>query len=136
VRVKFPSGRAIDAPMLAGTYRVSGADPADILDYAEAKDATKDATTINATLTVTLARATCEEQRRTVAADASDVAATDVTRPLGLAWYVAYTRTTRKLRVACKATKAGAVMATLDEPAAAAAWPELEPVLAAMIAAR
>jgi hypothetical protein len=27
-------------------------------------------------------------------------------------------------------------MATLDEPAAAAAWPELEPVLAAMIAAR
>jgi hypothetical protein len=38
--------------------------------------------------------------------------------------------------VACRLAKAGAVVATLDEPVVAGGWPELEPVLAAMIAAR
>jgi hypothetical protein len=38
--------------------------------------------------------------------------------------------------VACRPTTACAIVATLDEPVAAGAWPELEPVLAAMIAAR
>ena len=55
---------------------------------------------------------------------------------LRAAWYIAYAKPTRRLRVACRVTKAGAIVATLDEPAAASAWPELEPVLVAMIAAR
>jgi hypothetical protein len=68
--------------------------------------------------------------------DATEVAATDATKPLGLAWYIAYPKAARRLRVACRATTAGSIVATLDEPGAARPWPELEPVLAAMIAAR
>jgi uncharacterized phage infection (PIP) family protein YhgE len=129
VHVTFPSGRAIDAPVLAGAYRTSGSEATDILDYAEAKT--------NATITAKLvASATCEQQRQAIPADATELAATDATKALGLAWYLAYARPTRRLRVACRATTAGALVATLDEPAAAGAWPELEPVLAAMIAAR
>jgi hypothetical protein len=130
VHVTFPSGRVIDAPVLGGTYRTAGSEVSDVLDYTEAK--------ASATVTAKLfASATCEQQRQAItAADTTEVAATDATRPLGLAWYLTYARATRRLRVACRATKAGAIVATLDEPAAASAWPELEPVLAAMIAAR
>jgi len=130
VHVTFPSGRAIDAPVFAGAYRTSGSEATDILEYAEAKT--------NATLTAKLvANATCEQQRQAITvADATELAATDATKALGLAWYLAYAKPTRRLRVACRATKAGAIVATLDEPAAPSAWPELEPVLAAMIAAR
>ena len=76
-------------------------------------------------------------RRAITAADAMAIAATDATKSLGLAWYIAYAKPARRLRVACRVTKAGAIVATLDDPAAANAWPpELEPVLAAMIAAR
>ena len=130
VRVKFPSGRAIDATILGGTYRTSGSDASDILDYAEAKSSA----TIVAKL---VANSTCAQQRQAItASDAAEVATTDATRPLGLAWYVAYGKASRRLRVACRTTEAGAVVATLDEPAGATAWPELEPLLAQMIAAR
>lgn len=129
VRVKFPSGRAVDGPALGGTYRTSGTDATDIIEYTEAKE--------TATVTTKLvAGATCEQQRQAITADASDIAATDATKPLRLAWYIAYAKPTRRLRVACRVTKAGAIVATLDEPLAADAWPELEPVVLAMIAAR
>jgi hypothetical protein len=130
VHVKFPSGREIDAPVLPGTYRTSGSDATDIIDYAEAK--------VSATITAKLvANATCAQQRQTITAtDANDVAATDATRSLGLAWYITYAKLGRRLRVACRTTGAGAVVATLDEPLTARAWPELEAVLAAVIAAR
>lgn len=130
LRIKFPSGRAVDAPALAGTYRTSGTEATDIIEYTEDK--------ASATVTTKLvASATCEQQRRAItAADASELAATDATKSLGLAWYIAYARPARRLRVACRATKAGAIVATLDEPAGASAWPDLEPVLAAMIDAR
>ena len=130
VRVKFPSGRAVDGPPLAGTYRTSGSDAIDIIEYTEDK--------ASATVTTKLvASATCAQERQALTAtDARDLAATDATKPLGLAWYIAYDRSARRLRVACRATKAGVLVATLDEPAAASAWPDLEPVLAAMIAAR
>ena len=130
VHVTFPSGRAIDAPALAGTYRTSGSEAIDTIDYAEAK--------ANATITTKLvATATCEQQRQAITAtDATEVAATDATKSLGIAWYIAYAKPARRLRVACRATTAGAIVATLDEPVDASAWPELDPVLAAMIAAR
>ena len=130
VHIQFGSGRAIDAPLLTGEYRTMGTDVVDIVEYAEGK----------ATATVTtklIANATCEQQRKAIAAtDASEVAATDATRSLGLAWYIAYAKATRRLRVACRMTRAGAIVATLDDPLAASAWPDLEPLLAAMIAAR
>ena len=130
LHIKFPSGRAIDAPVFAGTYSVSGSDTTDIIDYAEAKASA----TIAAKL---VAKTTCEEQRKAVApTDATEIAATDATKSLGLAWYIAYTKPSRRLRAACRVTPTGAVVVTLDEPAAASGWPELEPVLAAMIAAR
>src|SRR5262249_36267170 len=92
----------------------------------------------SATITTTVAAgATCEQQRRAIAAkDATGVTATDLTRPLGLAWYLSYSKDTRRIRVACRAIKTGAVAAACDDPGAAAQWTELEPVLAAMIAAR
>jgi hypothetical protein len=130
VHIQFGSGRAIDAPLLTGEYRTMGTDVVDIVEYAEGK----------ATATVTtklIANATCEQQRKAIAAaDASDVPAAGAVQSLGLAWYVGYAKTGRRLRAACRATKAGAVLATLDEPAGSSGWPELEPVLAAMIAAR
>ncbi|HMG53598.1 MAG TPA: hypothetical protein VK601_08950 [Kofleriaceae bacterium] len=128
--IAFPSGRAVDVPVLAGRYKASGAEATDVLDYAEAK--------ASATITAALvANATCEQQRKAIAAtDAADVAPTDATRSLGLAWYVGYARPARRLRVACRTTGAGTVVVTLDEPAAGTGWPELEPVLAAMIADR
>ena len=130
VHIQFASGRAIDAPLLTGQYRTMGTDAVDIVEYEEGKT--------SATITTKLiANATCEQQRKAIAAaDASDVTATGAAQSLGLAWYVGYAKTGRRLRAACRATKAGAVLATLDEPAGGSGWPELEPVLAAMIAAR
>jgi hypothetical protein len=130
LRLKFPSERAVDGPALGGTFRTSGSEATDIVEYTEAKT--------SATLTTTLvAGATCEQQRQAItAANASDIPATDATRSLRLAWYIAYTKPARRLRVACRMTKTGAIVATLDNPLAASAWPELEPLLVAMIAAR
>lgn len=130
VHVKFPSGRAIDAPALAGTYRVSGSEAVDVVEYQEA----------NASVTVSaklVAATTCEQQRRALAAKyARDVSATDATKALGLAWYIAYTKDARWFHVACRAAGSSALVAMLDEPAAGGAGPDLEPVLAAMISAR
>lgn len=130
VHIEFGSGRAIDAPLLAGQYRTMGTDAVDIVEYEEGK--------ASATITTKLiANATCEQQRKAIAAaDAGDVTATGAMQSLGLAWYIGYAKTGRRLRAACRAAKAGAVLATLDEPAGGSGWPELEPVLAAMIAAR
>lgn len=130
LRLKFPSQRAVDGPALGGTFRTSGSEATDIVEYTEAK--------VSATLTTKLvAGATCEQQRQAIAAaEASDIAATDATRSLRLAWYITYAKPTRRLRVACRMTKAGAIVATLDDPLAASAWPELQPLFSAMIAAR
>lgn len=127
VPLKFPSGRAVDAPALAGTWKVSGGEATDTAEYTEGKTV--------ATITVR-AVASCDAQKKSLK-DAIDVAATDATKPLGLAWYVGYAKDVRRIRAACRALKSSAVFATLDEPAPAPAnWPELEAVFAAMIAAR
>jgi uncharacterized phage infection (PIP) family protein YhgE len=129
VHIQFASGRAIDAPLLTGTYRTLGTDATDTVEYAEGKDSARVTTKL-------VASATCEQQRQAIAADATDVPATGATQSLGLAWYVGYARSGRRLRTACRATKPGAVVATLDEPAGVSGWPELESVLTAMVAAR
>ncbi len=130
VHIQFASGRAIDAPLLTGTYRTLGTDATDAVEYTEGKDSAKVTTKL-------VANATCEQQRQTIAADATDVPATGaIIQSLGLAWYVATAKSGRRLRAACRATKAGAVLATIDEPAGVSGWPELEPVLTAMVAAR
>ncbi|HEX2689103.1 MAG TPA: hypothetical protein VHN14_20920 [Kofleriaceae bacterium] len=130
VHIKFPSGREIDAPVFTGTYRTSGSAVADILEY----EAGKAGATITAKL---VANATCEQQRQAITAtDAADIPASSATKSLGLAWYISYAKSARRFRVACRAIKPGAVIATLDEPVAVNAWPELEPVLTTMIAAR
>jgi len=130
LRLKFPSGRTVDGTALGGTFRTSGSEASDTVEYTEAK------TTARLT-TKLVAGATCEQQRQAITtADASEIAATDATRSLRLAWYITYAKTARRLRVACRMTQAGAIVATLDDPLAASAWPELEPLLVAMIAAR
>lgn len=129
VRIQFASGRSIDAPLLTGEYRTMGNDVIDSVEYAEGKE--------SGTITTKLiANATCEQQRKAVAADATDAAAGAATQALGLAWYVGYSKGGRRLRAGCRATRAGAVLAVLDEPAGVSGWPELEPVLTAMVAAR
>ncbi len=129
VHIEFPSKRAIDVPVLAGAYTTSGSEAADIIDYAERK--------ASATVSTRLvASATCEQQRQAITASASDVPVSDAIRSLGLAWYVAYVKPGRRVRVACRASKAGAILAALDEPAGVTGWPDIEPVLAAMIAVR
>lgn len=130
IRVKFPSGRTVDGPALAGAYRTAGTDANDILEYTEAK------TTATVT-TKLIAGATCEQQRQAITAgDATELPPGDYTRPLGLAWYIAYTKPARRVRVACRTVKDGALVATLDEPTAVTPWPNFEAVMAAMIAAR
>ena len=130
LRLKFPSGRAVDGPALGGTFRTSGAEASDVLEYTEAK--------ATATLTTRLvAGATCEQQRQAItSADAREIAVTEAMRSLRLAWYITYEKSTRRLRIACRMTKAGAIVGMLDDPLASSAWPELEPLLTAMIAAR
>jgi len=129
VRVPFPAGRAIDAPALRGTYRAAGTEASDIVEYAEGK--------ASATATTRLAAGeTCEALRRSLPAEATAIAASEPARALGLTWYVSYARPVRRVRAACKLTKAGAVLGTLDEPTEVGGWPDLEPVLVAMIAAR
>jgi hypothetical protein len=130
LHVKFPSGRVIDVPAFTGTYGVSGSEANDTIEYTEAKASATAATKL-------VANTTCEQQRQAITAmGATGIAATDATKPLGLAWYITYAKPSRRLRVACRATKAGAILASLDEPAGVDAWPELEPVLISMIAAR
>jgi hypothetical protein len=125
--LKFPSGRAVDAPAFAGTWKVSGSESTDTAEYVEGKT--------GATITVR-SIASCDAQKKALK-DAIDLTPSDATKPLGLAWYVATSKDVRRVRSACRASKTGAVFATLDEPTPApASWPELEPVLAAMIAAR
>jgi hypothetical protein len=128
VPIKFPSGRTIDAPALAGTWTVSGNDAADTAQYTEGKS--------SATISVRqIGNVTCDQQRKAITAPSTvDVTPDDTTKPLGFAWYVAYQRDTRKVRVACIALKSRVLLATINDPTGP--WPELEPVMALMIDAR
>jgi hypothetical protein len=118
----FPSGRKVDAPALAGTWKVSGTQTTDTAEYSEAK--------ASATLSVRAIAGTCAERKKALpraAVDAPNVAAK-------VEFYEWYDKDDRRVRVACRAAKTGSLVATLDMPAAST-W-ALEPVLFAMLDAR
>ncbi|MEO6771538.1 MAG: hypothetical protein ABI467_00760 [Kofleriaceae bacterium] len=120
----FPSGRKVDAPALAGTWTVSGTQTTDTAEYSEGK--------ANATLTVRAASETCAERKQALPAAAVDAPHTEAAAKLE--FYAWYDKDDRRVRVACRATKSGSLVATLDMTASAT-W-ALEPVLFAMLAAR
>ncbi|MEO8552111.1 MAG: hypothetical protein ABI678_19170 [Kofleriaceae bacterium] len=120
--LKFPSGRAVDAPALAGTWKVSGSATTDMAEYTEAK--------ASSTLSVKLVPGTCADRKKELPR-----AAVDNDPNPQLEWYVRYDRDARRIRAGCRAFTGGSLIATLDDPIAAG-WPTLEPVLLAMLAAR
>lgn len=120
--IKFASGRAIDAPALPGTWRVSGSPINDVVEYTEGK--------ASATISVRAVDGTCADRKKELARSA-----VDATSPTKLDWYVAYDKDTRRIHTGCRTAKTGSLIATLDEPVIAS-WPALEPVLLAMLAAR
>ena len=118
----FPSGRKVDAPALAGAWKVSGTQATDTAEYTEGK--------ASATLSVRAVSETCAARKKDLPASAVDApnAASKVE------FYEWYDKDDRRMRVACRAAKSGSVIATLDMPASAT-W-ALEPVLFAILDAR
>jgi hypothetical protein len=133
VRLTFPSKRAIVAPVLPGRYEAVGTANADSLSYTEV---TPERGIVNGVVMTTAHVISCADAR------AALQAATELTsaamKALGVAWYVSYTQhqNTRRIREACLVIERGCIEVTIDEPAAAGPWPELEPIAVAMLAAR
>jgi hypothetical protein len=109
---KFPSGRTVDLPSLPGTWKVSGSASTDTVEYTDKS--------LVASITVgPFSSATCDQQRKSIAAKAEhvdDVPQTDATKQLKLAWNIAYTKGGRVTQVACVAGKSGGWLATIDAP--------------------
>jgi uncharacterized phage infection (PIP) family protein YhgE len=120
--LKFPSGRSVDAPALAGAWKVSGTPATDTAEYSEAKQ--------SSTLSVKLATGSCADRKKDLPRTAVD---NDPNPKLD--WYVRYDKDARRIRVGCRSFTGGSLIATLDDPIATS-WPTLEPVLLAMLAAR
>lgn len=120
--LKFPSGRAVDAPAMAGAWKVSGTPTTDTAEYSEAKE--------SSTLSVKQVTGTCADRKKDLPRSA-----VDNDNPTKLDWYVRYDKDARRIRVGCRASTGGSLIATLDDPIATT-WPTLEPVLLAMLAAR
>jgi hypothetical protein len=141
---RFPSGRAIDLPPLAGTWRLSGSSTTDTADYSETSPK-KPAVTASAT-TRPFSDATCDEQRKalTVRADAEQLVDLDLpgAKELGVAWAARYTRreqtTAHLVSVLCVPDKAGGLLATADVVPAerSALADELAKLMLRMIAAQ
>jgi len=139
--LKFPSGRSVDAPALAGAWKVSGTPATDTAEYTEAKQ--------SSTLTVKLATGSCADRKKDLPRAAVDEpglprrgSAAEGQRGVvdndpnpKLDWYVRYDKDARRIRVGCRSFTGGSLIATLDDPIATS-WPTLEPVLLAMLAAR
>lgn len=118
----FPSGRKVDAPSLAGSWKVSGTQTTDTAEYSEGK--------ASATLSVRAVAEACAARKQDLPASAVDAPKP----PAQLEFYEWYDKDDRRVRVACRAAKSGSLVATLDMPASAT-W-ALEPVLFAMLDAR
>lgn len=91
---KFPSGRSVELPALAGTWRISGTPTTDAADYGEAP-AGRPPILASAT-TRPFAGSTCDQQRKALLArpDAEQVVDLDLpaARQLKVAWGARYTR--------------------------------------------
>lgn len=133
VRLVFPSKRAITAPMLPGKYEIAGDQMFDSLSYTEVSP---ERGIVNGVVMTVASTGSCAAARSAID-DAKDLASEPM-KALEVAWYVSYLRfkNTRRIRHACLALKSGRVQLTIDEPAAASGWPELEPLAVAMLAAR
>jgi hypothetical protein len=140
---KFPSGRTVELPALAGTWRLSGSSTTDTADYSEAPPK---GPAIAARATARpLPGGTCAEQRKAllVRADAEQLVDLDLpgAKELGVAWAARYTRrertTAHLVSVVCVPGKAGGLLATADVVPAdrAALADELAGLLLRMIAA-
>lgn len=103
---KFPSGRAIELPKLAGTWALSGTATTDVAEYTE-----KAATT---TITVrAFTGATCDQHRKALA----DKPALVETPDPRAAWKLSYSHDKRAATAMCVASKDGGWLATIDAPA-------------------
>ena len=118
----FPSGRKVNAPALAGAWKVSGTQTTDTAEYTEGK--------ASATLAVRAVSETCAARKKDLPASAVDAP----NPPAKVEYYAWYDKDDRRVRVACRTAKSGSLVATLDMPASAT-W-TLEPVLFAMLDAR
>lgn len=138
--LKFPSGRSVDAPAMAGAWKVSGTPTTDTAEYSEAKESStlsvKQVTGTCADRKKDLPRASVKWGERPARSSAEGGAKVeDNDNPTKLDWYVRYDKDARRIRVGCRASTGGSLIATLDDPIATT-WPTLEPVLLAMLAAR
>jgi hypothetical protein len=127
---KFPSGRTVELPSLPGTWKVSGSAATDTVEYTDK--------TMTASVSVRpFSSATCDQQRKAIASKSDhldDVAATDATKSLKLAWNVSYVQKGRVVQIACVAGKSGGWLATIDAPIDAKI--PLGTVMARMLAAQ
>jgi hypothetical protein len=126
----FPSGRKVELPAVPGTWKVSGSVATDILEYSDK--------TTRASVTVyPFSSATCDQQRKALAAKADrldEADASELAKTVKVAWYVAYTKNGRVTQAACAAGKAGGWMALVEAPVGATL--PLGTVMARMLAAQ
>lgn len=141
---KFPSGRTVELPVLAGTWRLSGSSTIDTADYNEAVP--NQPAIIAGATTRPFSGTTCDQQRAALAAraDAEPLVELDLpgAKQLGVAWGARYTRreqtTAHLVSVLCVPGKAGGLLATADVVPAdrSALADELTRLLLRMIAAQ
>jgi hypothetical protein len=141
---KFPSGRSIELPALAGTWRLSGSSATDTADYSEAPP--KGPAVAASATTRPFGRATCDDQRKAllVRADAEQLADLDLpgAKALGVAWGARYTRreqtSAHLVTVLCVPGKSGGRLAIADVVPAdrGALADELASLLLRMLAAQ
>ena len=138
---KFPSGRTVDLPSLAGSWRLSGTSTSDSAEYTNGKAITASATTRQFT------GATCDQQRKSIltkpdAEQLVDLEIAGAAKELGIAWGMRYMRREKTgshlVSVMCVASKTGGVLATSDVVPAeqTALSDELNKVMLRMIAAQ
>jgi hypothetical protein len=110
---KFPSGRAIELPKLAGTWALSGGKTSDVAEYTEGKATT--------TITVRVfTAATCEQQQKGFAD--KPYAAVGQIGQGAAAWY-RYKMGGRAVLVKCTDAKDGGLLQTIESDASSPAGP-------------
>jgi hypothetical protein len=144
VASKFPSGRAIDLPSLAGTWRLFGSSTTDSANYTESPPSGP-AILASAT-TRSFSGTTCDQQRKSLLVRADAEQLTDLDLPgakaLGVAWGARYTRreetTAHLVSVLCVPGPSGGLLASTDIAPAdrSSLADELNKLLLRMITAR
>lgn len=134
---KFPSGRSVVLPALRGTFSLSGSATTDSVEYVDSTASAKVSTR-------TFDNATCDQQRKALAAKSTQITELEVPeagKAAGVAWSVRFTQEDKiphLVQVACIGRKDGGVVATADvQPAANRALAEeVGKLMFAMLAVR